>query len=366
MALFTVFTGLLIAAFAWLGLRPGITDAPATAWLVWGMAAAGYLGAAFVVLRKSNTRIPLWAVLATALLLRCAAWSVPPKFTTDHYRYIWDARVAAAGINPFRYAPADPATIPLRHAPGNAVFNKINHKQVPTIYGPAAQILFGAARAALGEDPARWRIIFFGADAATVLLIAALLGALGLPRAWCAVYALHPLVLLDFNANLHLDAVLTACIAGSILCAVRKQIIPAALVLAAAALMKYFPLLFLPLVAGLATRDIQSMRARVARMGLCAAVFGAAVCAGYLPYMRGGVDVFAGLKSFSREFTATAWSPYWLAARAGGRGFADALMAAALCASALWCLAPGSAAARLQRAFWVAAALVLFTPVQRP
>jgi hypothetical protein len=32
-----------------------------------------------------------------------------PILSTDVHRYVWDARVQAAAINPYRYIPADPA-----------------------------------------------------------------------------------------------------------------------------------------------------------------------------------------------------------------------------------------------------------------
>ena len=366
MGCFLFFTGLLLAGIAAAGLRPGLLDAPGPALGIWCAATAGYAGAVFMVLRRGHGAPGLWAVLAAALVLRLAALGFPAHFTTDYYRYIWDARVGAAGENPFRHAPSDPETAPLRHTPDNDVFHRINHKHTPTIYGPAAQALFRVARAVFGENPARWRILFLLADCAAVLLIAALLGAAGLPRAWCAVYALHPLVLVDFTANMHLDAVLLALLAASLLCAVRRRAAAAGLLLAGAALIKYFPILFLPLIAGLAVRHQETARGRLVRWGLCGAAFAAAVLLAYIPFMAPGVDLFAGLKTFTREFTVTQWSPYWLAQRVAGRAAADALMLAAPAGAALWCLAPGTARARLQRAFWVAAALALFAPVQRP
>ena len=38
----------------------------------------------------------------------------PPYLSSDIYRYVWDGRVMAAGINPYRYVPADPHLEALR------------------------------------------------------------------------------------------------------------------------------------------------------------------------------------------------------------------------------------------------------------
>ena len=52
---------------------------------------------------------------------RCApsCCRAPPFLSSDIYRYVWDGQVQAAGINPYRYVPADPALAGLR---GHAVF----------------------------------------------------------------------------------------------------------------------------------------------------------------------------------------------------------------------------------------------------
>ncbi len=62
----------------------------------------------------------------------------PPIFSDDLFRYLWDARVLRHGINPYRYAPADPALAHLR----DALFLRINNPEIPTIYPPGAQLLF--------------------------------------------------------------------------------------------------------------------------------------------------------------------------------------------------------------------------------
>ena len=40
--------------------------------------------------------------------------AVPPRSTDDYFRYAWDGRVQAAGIDPYSYPPTDPALSRLR------------------------------------------------------------------------------------------------------------------------------------------------------------------------------------------------------------------------------------------------------------
>ena len=61
----------------------------------------------------------------------------PAFLSNDINRYVWDGRVQAAGINPYRYFPADPALAALRDA---TVFPFINRADTAlTIYPPAAR-----------------------------------------------------------------------------------------------------------------------------------------------------------------------------------------------------------------------------------
>jgi len=101
--------------------------------IVWAAAAA-------VVTRSTDRPHPLAVILGTAILLRLLALSAPVFLSDDINRYIWDGRVQAAGINPYRYIPADPDLARLRD---EAIYPNINRNNyAPTIYPPVAQMLF--------------------------------------------------------------------------------------------------------------------------------------------------------------------------------------------------------------------------------
>ena len=59
---------------------------------------------------------PLFRLSARLRHLMRALLLFAPPHSTDIYRYIWDGRVQADGINPYRYVPADPALAHLRDA----------------------------------------------------------------------------------------------------------------------------------------------------------------------------------------------------------------------------------------------------------
>src|SRR5262245_15380792 len=81
----------------------------------------------------------LASILLVALAMRLLLLPGTPV-STDVFRYVWDGRVQAAGINPYLYVPADAALASLRD---QAIYPYLNRADyAPTIYPPTAQIVF--------------------------------------------------------------------------------------------------------------------------------------------------------------------------------------------------------------------------------
>src|SRR5207249_2906350 len=49
----------------------------------------------------------LWLIVGLGIVLRGYVLLFDPLLSSDVYRYVWDGRVQAAGINPYRFMPAD-------------------------------------------------------------------------------------------------------------------------------------------------------------------------------------------------------------------------------------------------------------------
>src|ERR1700677_1560614 len=62
--------------------------------------------AAAWLLRKAPLRISVAAILLGGIAVQLVAVSAPSQNSTDLYRYVWDGRVQAAGIDPYAYVPA--------------------------------------------------------------------------------------------------------------------------------------------------------------------------------------------------------------------------------------------------------------------
>ena len=149
-------------------------------------------------------------ILGAALAMRIVVLLAPPFLSSDVYRYVWDGRVLAAGINPYRYIPTDPQLAPLRDA---EIFPEINRgNYAPTIYPPAAEAIFFAATR-FSESITAMKAAMVVFEAIATLLMLSLLAGAGLPATRIIIYAWHPLPLWEFAGSGHIDAAIVAFVA---------------------------------------------------------------------------------------------------------------------------------------------------------
>src|SRR5882757_6833503 len=87
-----------------------------------------------------DERVAIVVVLGLAAAMRLLLVGEEPFLSSDLYRYIWDGRVQAAGINPYLHVPAEPALAALRDA---AIFPNINRADYAvTAYPPIAEMIY--------------------------------------------------------------------------------------------------------------------------------------------------------------------------------------------------------------------------------
>jgi hypothetical protein len=246
---------------------------------------AFYLAAVALTWRGGLSRRALVAVLAVAALMRLAALLAPPYLSDDINRYVWDGRVEAAGINPYRYIPADPHLAALRD---DAIFPKINRSDyAPTIYPPVAEYIFflgTRVRASLTAMKAT----LLAVELAGVLLLLSLLRDSRLPRERILIYVWHPLTLWEFAGSGHVDAAIVTFVVLALWARRRRAAWLTGSALAAAALVKFFPVVLLPAL----------YRRWDWKMPLAAA---ATVVIAYLPFIGAGSAVFGFLPGYLRE-----------------------------------------------------------------
>jgi hypothetical protein len=233
------------------------------------------------------------------LSIRIPLVVTPPLLSDDIYRYLWDGRVAAAGINPFRHAPTDSALAGLRDA---EVWPRINHPELVTIYPPTTQFVFRAA-AGLGLGVTGFKGLLVLFDLALALLIAATAARAPVERWRLLLYWWHPLPVIEFAGSGHSDVIGMLLLAGALVIGERGSAgrmrgwAAAALagaLTAAAALVKFLALPAAPFTA--------PRRWRAA--GVMAAVFAVTTLVFYAPYLAPGVNPLGSLPTYAAKWRA--------------------------------------------------------------
>lgn len=207
------------------------------------LAAAVYFAAVRLILRHAWPRGTVWVVVGVAIALRVLLLAAPPILSSDIYRYVWDGRVQAAGINPYRYIPADPALASLRDP---VVYPQINRAgYARTIYPPLAEVVFAAA-GRVSATVTGMRLVLLGFEAVGIICLLRLLPLAGLPGERILIYAWNPLALWSFANDGHVDAIVVGLLGLALLLRARHKDGWAGAVLAGAVLTKLLPVVVVP------------------------------------------------------------------------------------------------------------------------
>ena len=271
---------LLLLAGEALGLRAQF-DRNLNGFIIAALVQGAVWAIAAIVVARRAARPSMVLILSTAVLLRLGALAAPVYLSDDIYRYIWDGRVQAAGINPYRYIPTDTNLAALRD---EAVFPNINRNNyAPTIYPPAAQMLFLVATR-FGETVPAIKLVLVAVEAIGIGALLLVLRTTGAPRHNIMFYAWHPLPVWEIAGSGHIDAAIVAFVALALTAAVTGRRAWSGAALAAATLVKFFPLVLVPALWRPARSNLGDWR--------WLASFIVVVIAAYLPYVGVGWRVW--------------------------------------------------------------------------
>jgi hypothetical protein len=225
-------TALLLAALT-VTIYRVIHPGPGSGWVRQGFVIASWtlFAAAAWLVRGTPVRAAVPLIVAGGLAVQIAAVTGPPISSDDLFRYVWDGRVQAAGIDPYSYVPAASRLAFLRDRslwPGHVTqwcvhagagltpgCTLINRPTVHTIYPPVAEAYFFLVH--LVWPGGGYKSIQCAAVVVSLLTVLALVFLLHRSRldvrsaalwAWC------PVVATEAANNGHIDvlaALLTVC-----------------------------------------------------------------------------------------------------------------------------------------------------------
>ena len=239
----------------------------------------------------------LWLIFGIGIALRIYVLLFDPLLSTDIFRYIWDGRVQAAGINPYRYFPAHDALAQLRDA---VIFPRINRADYAvTIYPPVAELFFLAVTR-IGENINVMRLALLGCEGVSVTLIVLFLRRMQQPATRVVAYFWHPLPLWEIANNGHVDALAVALMLLGLWAALTGHTMRGAVLIALGALVK--PYVGPALASIWRAWDWKMPLVVVAAIALC-----------YLPYLSVGWGVFGFLtKGYLTEEGITSGNDLWV------------------------------------------------------
>jgi hypothetical protein len=282
----------LVAAHAGLLLVFDLAHHPVLTLALLGTASVGLI---FAARRLEAAAHPGAVILLGASLLRLLLLPLPPTLSDDALRYLWDGKVARAGLNPYALPPSAPELAPLR----DAIWRRLPHQDVPTVYPPLA--IAGFSIATLLPFPLlAWKILATAADLGACALLLRLAGSHGLPLGRAAGYAWNPLVCLEIAGMGHVDALGVAAVVGAVLYIRSSGRGP--LFAAAGVLAKLAPMALLPLWSRHTRRPWFFLGAT---LGLVAVAF--------LPVLTATGGIPPGLIRYgvSWEFNGPLYEPLW-------------------------------------------------------
>jgi alpha-1,6-mannosyltransferase len=204
-----------------------------------------YLAAVWLTLRTRDSRLVLVLGLTFAALFRLSIIFFPPYLSDDIYRYVWDGRVQSAGVNPYRYIPADESLAELRD---EKIYPNVNRRDYAhTMYPPVAEGAFFLI-SRFSESVTWMKFVMVGFEAITVWALIQLLVSFELAKQRVLIYAWHPLTVWEFAGSGHVDALAIAFIALALLVRRKHGETLTGFLLACATCVKFFPVVLFPVV----------------------------------------------------------------------------------------------------------------------
>lgn len=214
---------------------------------IWGLLFLSY----FYILYSSNKKDISTIILITLAFRAILLFSVP-NLSDDYFRFIWDGKLIAEGINPYLYTPTEiiNSNILSDLSSYRSLYTQLNSPNYYSVYPPVMQAIFWiATKLSLGNFNTAiviMKAFQLLAEIGTIIAATRLLKKWSFENKNILLYAANPLIIIELCGNLHFEGVMIAFLILSLLQLTNKKFILSTLFLSLSISTKLIPLLFLP------------------------------------------------------------------------------------------------------------------------
>ena len=213
-------------------------------------AGAFFLSYKLIQLLKFNFKILLFLGIAVRLVFLIAL----PNLSQDYFRFLWDGRLLAEGLNPYLNTPDQwnalgqpPITQAQELLDGMGALSREHFSNYP----PVNQFFFWLSGVLSGNSLLGGvlvlRLSCFAADLGILYIGRKLLKQLNLPEYQIFWYFLNPFIIIELTGNLHFEGVMLFFLLASLYLLFRGNWFWSALLMGLSISVKLLPLLMLPL-----------------------------------------------------------------------------------------------------------------------
>lgn len=191
----------LLGLFLSLGIQAYFIPRASFSMPLFGLSFLAYLQACKAQMNTSQ-------IIRLGIVFRLSLLFVWPFWSDDYFRFFWDGFLLDQGYNPFALSPQQ-WNIPVPESMQMAL-SQMNSPAYFSVYPPACQALFYLSFKAFQWHPFLGLLCFktlvLTAEYISLCFMAKILSNYQLAAKNLSLYALNPLVIMEFAGNLHLEA----------------------------------------------------------------------------------------------------------------------------------------------------------------
>ncbi|MDA9120451.1 class I SAM-dependent methyltransferase [Flavobacteriales bacterium] len=201
------------------------------------------------VFQWADQKISVKNIIAIGMMLRFLYLFAFPELSDDFWRYLWDGMLVSEGMSPYQILPSNWSDSGLSTSFGE-LLPWLNSPEYYSIYPPLLQFFFGLSAAISEGNPLLFvialRCFVLAAELGSMVLIWKLLKAWNMNTRNLMLYALNPLVIIEFSGSLHGEVFMIFFLLLSLWLLTEKRQVVSGVVFGLSVGTKLLPLMFLP------------------------------------------------------------------------------------------------------------------------